>query len=153
MLAIGKKAPLFTLSNQDGARIKLADLRGRTVLLFAYPKAATSGCAVQARGFRDHLAAIAERDCTVLGLSPDPVDRLRKWHAQENFGFDLLSDPEHEVLAKYGAWGPKKLYGKTYEGVIRSHFLIDPAGNLADVQVKVSPDQSIARALASLGLG
>lgn len=152
MLAKGKKAPPFTLPNQDDVEVKLADLRGRTVLLFAYPKAATSGCAVQARGFRDNLAAIARRDCVVLGLSPDPVGRLKDWHEREGFGFDLLSDPEHKVLEKYGAWGPKKLYGKEYDGVIRSHFVIGPDGLLADVQVKVSPDQSIAQALAFLGL-
>ncbi len=86
----------------------------------------------------------------VLGLSPDPVEKLKKWHDKESFGFDLLADPDHKILEKYGAWGEKKLYGKTYFGVIRSHWVIGPDGKLADVQFKVSPADSVARALAFL---
>ena len=86
----------------------------------------------------------------VLGLSPDPVDKLKKWQDKEEFGFDLLSDPDHKVLEKYGAWGEKKLYGKTYMGVIRSHWIIGEDGKVLDSQPKVSPANSVERALAIL---
>ena len=86
----------------------------------------------------------------VLGLSPDPVDKLIKWQDKEEFGFDLLSDPDHKVLEKYGAWGEKKLYGKTYMGVIRSHWIIGEDGKVLDAQPKVSPANSVERALAIL---
>jgi len=150
MPEIGKKAPAFTLPSQDGAKVKLSDFKGQTVILFAFPKAATSGCTVQARGFRENLPDIAAHDAVVLGISPDPVDKLKKWHDKEAFGFDLLSDPDHAVLEKYGAWGEKKLYGKTYFGVIRSHWVIGPDGKFADVQLKVSPTKSVERACAFL---
>jgi peroxiredoxin Q/BCP len=86
----------------------------------------------------------------VLGLSPDPVEKLKKWHDKEDFGFDLLSDPDHKILEKYGAWGEKKLYGKTYFGVIRSHWLIGPDGKVLDEQLKVSPVKSIELGVAGL---
>ncbi|HOX26209.1 MAG TPA: thioredoxin-dependent thiol peroxidase [Candidatus Krumholzibacteria bacterium] len=150
MLQIGKTAPAFSLKNQDGATVKLAQFRGRTVVLFAYPKAATSGCTRQACGFRDNWSQVAAAGAVVLGLSPDPPATLRRWRAKQGFPFDLLSDPDHEVLARYGAWGEKTMYGKKYEGVIRSHFVIDGAGKVADVQIKVSPEDSVARAMAFL---
>ncbi len=86
----------------------------------------------------------------MLGLSPDPVAKLKKWYDKEDFGFDLLSDPDHKILEKYGAWGEKKLYGKTYFGVIRSHWIIGPDGKLADVQLKVSPAKSVELVLSFL---
>ena len=86
----------------------------------------------------------------MLGISPDAVDKLKRWHDKEAFGFDLLSDPEHAVLEKYGAWGEKKLYGKTYMGVIRSHWIIDETGRLVDEKIKISPAKSVQEAQASL---
>ena len=150
MLTIGKPAPAFKLQNQDGRQVELADFKGRTVVLFAYPKAATSGCTKQACGFRDSYAAVQAAGAVVLGLSPDQPAALKRWRQQENLPFDLLSDPDHAVLAKYGAWGQKSMYGKSYEGVIRSHFIIGPDGKLRDQQIKVSPLDSVARAVAFL---
>ena len=86
----------------------------------------------------------------MLGISPDPVDKLKRWHDKEEFGFDLLSDPDHKILEKYGAWGEKKLYGKVYMGVIRSHWVIGPDGKVVDEQLKVSPAKSVELGVAAL---
>ncbi len=150
MAQIGKKAPAFTLENQDGKKIKLGDFAGRKVVLFAFPKANTSGCTKQACGFRDELPRLKHANAVVLGISPDKPATLLKWKQKEKLPYDLLSDPEHKVLAKYGAWGEKSMYGKKYEGVIRSHFIIDEEGKLVDAQIKVSPEDSVARATAFL---
>jgi len=147
---VGKKAPAFTLLNQDGDKIKLSQFKGRTVVLFAYPKAATGGCTTQACGFRDGYQRVEDAGAVVLGLSPDPESRLQRWREKQSFPYDLLSDPDHAVLEKYGAWGEKKLYGKTYEGVIRSHWIIGPDGKIRDQHIKISPKDSVARALEFL---
>jgi peroxiredoxin Q/BCP len=151
MPQIGKKAPAFTLLNQDGEKIQLGDFKGRKIVLFAYPKAATGGCTKQAVGFAERHAELDQAGVVVLGISPDPVDKLKKWHTAKGFPYDLLSDPDHKVLAKYGAWGEKKLYGKTYEGVIRSHWIIDADGKLLDQRIKVSPQQSVELAAEAVG--
>ncbi len=143
MPAVGKKAPSFTLLNQDGKQVRLGDFKGKQVVLFAYPKAATGGCTKQAVGFAEQYAAVMKAGAVVLGISPDPVDKLKKWHENKGFPYDLLSDPDHEVLEKYGAWGEKKLYGKTYNGVIRSHWIIGGDGKVLDEQIKVSPQKSV----------
>ena len=150
MLQIGQPAPDFALSNQDGQTVHLADLRGRKVVLFAYPRAATPGCTQQACGFRDAYAEIATAGAVVLGLSPDPVAKLLNWRTKQDLPYDLLSDPDHAVLSAYGAWGAKQMRGKTGEGVIRSHWIIDEDGMLVDQHVKVSPRDSVDRALAFL---
>jgi len=103
---------------------------------------------VQAGGFRDHFAELQAAGAAVLGISPDPVKKLKSWHDKQGFPFDLVSDEDHAVLAKIGAWGEKKMYGKTYEGVIRSHLVIGPDGTILDEQIKVSPKDSVERALA-----
>jgi peroxiredoxin Q/BCP len=144
------KLPAFSLKNQDGALVKHTDLRGTSWLLFAFPKAATSGCTVQAKGMQEQVRAFAARGVKVLGLSPDPPEALARWKAQEGFPFDFLSDPEHRLLDALGAWGEKSMYGKTYMGVIRSHWLIDGEGRILDAQVKVSPADSVARAGAAV---
>jgi peroxiredoxin Q/BCP len=150
MPQIGEKAPAFTLLNQDEQTVKLSDFDGRTVVLFAYPKAATPGCTTQACGFRDQYAAIADHGAVVLGISPDAPAKLARWREKQGFPYDLLSDPDHAVLETYGAWGEKKMYGKTYEGVIRSHWIIGPDGKLLDQHVKISPKDSVAKAVAFL---
>lgn len=150
MLNVGDTAPDFELTADTGEPVKLSDYRGQRVVLFFYPKAGTSGCTTQACGFRDNYPVIEAANATVLGVSPDPVNKLAKWRAKENLPYDLLSDPDHEVADQYGAWGEKKMYGKTYEGIIRSHFIIDAEGKIEDVQYKVSPKDSISKALKQL---
>lgn len=150
MPVIGEIAPDFELLNQDSHPVKLSDYRGKRVLLFAYPKAGTSGCTTQACGFRDHLPEIEAEDAVVLGISPDAPDALKKWQAQEQLPYDLLSDPDHATLEAWGAWGEKSMYGKKYMGVIRSHWIIGTDGRIEEAQVKISPKKSIEKALKFL---
>lgn len=148
MLKIGDVAPDFELAADNGETIRLSAWRGRPVLLFFYPKAETPGCTTQACGLRDNFSLIRAAGGMVFGLSPDPVKKLTQWQAKENFGYPLLSDPDHAVAEAYGAWGEKQMYGKSYLGIIRSHFLVGPDGTLEDVQIKISPQDSIDRAVA-----
>ena len=150
MPAVGELAPDFELLNQNGESVKLSDYRGKKVLLFAYPKAATPGCTVQACGFRDNFTRIETSDAVVLGLSPDEPAALAKWIKQESLPYDLLSDPDHQVLEAWAAWGEKSMYGKKYMGVIRSHWIIGEDGKVLDAQVKVSPKKSIEKAMKFL---
>ncbi len=147
---IGDSAPDFALPNQDGQTVRLSDFKGKKVILFAYPKAGTGGCTTQACGFRDAMPKFESSNAVVLGISPDAPAALKKWKDKENLPYDLLSDVDHEVLEAWGAWGEKSMYGKKYFGVIRSHWLIDEDGNIADVQVKVSPKDSVERAIKAL---
>jgi thioredoxin-dependent peroxiredoxin len=151
MPSIGEQAPDFALKNQDGKTVKLSDFRGKKVVLFAYPKAGTPGCTTQACGFRDQFPRIQSANAVVLGLSPDEVNDLLKWKAEERLPYDLLSDPDHTTLEAWGAWGEKSMYGKTYMGVIRSHWVIDENGVVADAQVKVSPEKSVELATQFVG--
>lgn len=153
MPAIGDMAPDFELRNQHGETVKLSDYLGRKVLLFAYPKAGTSGCTVQACGFRDNFARIETADAVVLGISPDEPDALAKWIEDESLQYDLLSDPEHRVLEAWQAWGERSMYGKKYMGVIRSHWIIGEDGVVLDEQLKISPKKSIEKALKFLARG
>ncbi|MYD09595.1 MAG: thioredoxin-dependent thiol peroxidase [Chloroflexi bacterium] len=146
----GEMAPDFELLNQKGEAIKLSDFRGKKVLLFAYPKAGTSGCTVQACGFRDNFAELETADAVVLGLSPDEPTALATWIDKEALQYDLLSDPNHQVLEAWEAWGEKSMYGKKYMGVIRSHWIIGEDGRVLDAQLKVSPKKSIEKALKFL---
>jgi peroxiredoxin Q/BCP len=151
MPPIGTPAPDFELPNQDGTLIKLSAFRGKKVILFAFPKANTSGCTTQACGFRDSLPKIEVANAVVLGISPDEPKDLKKWKDQENLPYDLLSDTEHRVLESWGVWGEKKMYGKTYMGVIRSHWVIDENGMILDEQLKISPTDSVEQALRLIG--
>ncbi|MDE2854942.1 MAG: thioredoxin-dependent thiol peroxidase [Chloroflexota bacterium] len=153
MPATGEMAPDFELLNQRGESVKLSDYRGQKVLLFAYPKAGTSGCTVQACGFRDNLAQIETAAAVVLGLSPDEPAALAKWVEDEGLQYDLLSDPEHQVLEAWSAWGERSMYGRKYMGVIRSHWIIGEDGRVLDEQLKVSPKKSIEKALKFLAGG
>lgn len=150
MLNVGDNAPDFELVNSEGEAVKLSDFRGKRVVLFFYPKAGTSGCTTQACGFRDNYPKIEAVDGTVVGVSPDEPEALAKWKRKENLPFTLLSDPDHIVAESYGVWGEKKMYGRSYMGIIRSHFVIAADGKIEDVQFKVSPKNSISRAVASL---
>lgn len=146
MPAVGEQAPDFELKNQDGETVRLSDYRGRKVVLFAFPKAGTPGCTTQACGLRDAFPRIEAANAVVLGLSPDTPEDLKKWQQEEGLPYDLLSDPDHQVLEAWGVWGEKSMYGKPYMGVIRSHWIIDEDGKIADAQVKVSPTDSVERA-------
>ena len=149
-LQIGDKAPEFILKSDENEAVKLSDFRGQRVLVFFYPKADTPGCTKQACGFRDSFPLITDAGAVVFGISPDPVERLAKWRAKEGLPYSLLSDMDHAVADAYGVWGEKKMYGRSYQGIIRSHFVINSEGFLEDVQYKVSPQKSIERALKQL---
>jgi peroxiredoxin Q/BCP len=135
----GERAPDFTLPDQDGNPVTLSELRGQPVVLYFYPKADTPGCTTQACGIRDHRADYERAGARVLGVSPDPVPAIRKFADKYELDFELLADEDHEVAELYGVWGEKKMYGKTYLGVQRATFVIDPDGTIAKVFPKVSP--------------
>lgn len=147
---IGEPAPDFELLNQEGQPVKLSDYRGKKVILFAFPRAATSGCTDQACGFRDEATTLQTENAVVLGISDDPPAALKSWKEKESLNFDLLSDPDHAILAAWGAWGEKSMYGKKYEGTIRSHWVIGEDGTFLDVQIKVSPKKSVELALKAV---
>lgn len=148
--AVGKPAPDFALLDENGQLVKLADFRGRRVVLYFYPKDDTSGCTAQACGFRDAYPTIEAQNAVVIGLSPDGAASHQKFKTKYNLPFILLVDEDHKVAEDYGVWGPKKMYGIEYTGIVRSHFIIDETGTLVDAQVKVKAADSVARALASL---
>ncbi|HEY9842618.1 MAG: thioredoxin-dependent thiol peroxidase [Candidatus Sericytochromatia bacterium] len=134
----GSPAPEFTLLDQDGKAVSLADFRGKKqVLVYFYPKAMTSGCTVQACGLRDSQAEYEAHDLVVLGISPDPVKRLRKFADKENLNFTLLSDEDHAVADSYGVWGPKKFMGREFDGIHRISFIICKDGLIKHVMPKV----------------
>jgi len=149
----GQEAPEFTLRDQEGNPVTLSDLRGQPVVLYFYPKADTPGCTTQACGIRDHRADYERSGAKVLGASPDTVTAQRKFADKYGLDFTLLADENHEVAELYGVWGEKKMYGKTYMGVERSTFVIDPDGKIAKVLPKVSPkthDEVVLEALGEL---
>jgi thioredoxin-dependent peroxiredoxin len=130
-LEVGKQAPAFTLPDENGAKVKLANLAGRWVVLYFYPKDDTPGCTVEACEFTSGLAGFDRLSAAVFGCSRDSPESHRKFIAKHRLKVKLLSDPDHAVMEKYGAWGEKSNYGKKFMGVIRSTVLIDPAGKLA----------------------
>ncbi|HDX8444491.1 thioredoxin-dependent thiol peroxidase [Aeromonas hydrophila] len=130
-LSAGSLAPDFSLSDQDGNQVRLADLRGKKVLIYFYPKAMTPGCTTQACGLRDVNAELAALNVVVLGISPDPAKRLKKFEERDNLNFRLLADEDHAVADAFGVWGPKKFMGKEYDGIHRLSFLIDEEGKIS----------------------
>jgi peroxiredoxin Q/BCP len=147
----GERAPDFNLQDQDGARAALADFRGRKLLLYFYPKADTPGCTAQACSVQENLLDLAGLGVDAVGISPDPPDRQKKFARKYKLSFRLLSDPEHKVAAAYGAWGEKSMYGKKYEGILRSSFLIDGDGRIMGAWYKVSPKDTVPLAREALG--
>lgn len=137
--SIGTHAPGFTLPNQDGTLIKLADLLGQFVVIYFYPKALTSGCTVQACAIRDNWEQLQRSGTHVIGISPDSPKLLKKFKDTENLPFDLLSDSEHKVAEAYGTWQQKSMYGRTYMGMARDTFILDQKGTIISVLRKVSP--------------
>ena len=152
MLKAGDVAPDFALTADDGSQVTLSDLRGQKVVLYFYPKADTPGCTKQACAVRDAWDQIDAQGATVLGISPDKPPALVKFREKYDLPFPLLSDPDHQVAEAYGAWGEKKMYGKTYEGIIRSHFAVDEEGKLAEVKFKVKPETTAELALRLIEL-
>src|SRR5918996_4537402 len=148
-LTPGDKAPAIALEDQSGNTVKLSDLKGRKVLVFFYPKADTPGCTTQACGMRDILGDIG--DTAVLGISPDAPAKQAKFDDKYGLGFPLLADQDHAVAEAYGSWGEKSMYGRKFMGIIRSAFLVDEQGNLAEVWPKISPKDTPTRLLAALG--
>ena len=137
MIAIGEKAPEFCLPNSDEVEICLKDLRGKWVVLYFYPKDNTPGCTTEALDFTAHLEEFEKLGAIVIGISPDSCASHKRFIEKKELKVTLLCDSEKEVLRTYGAWGKKKMYGKEYEGVIRTTYLIDPEGNVAAVWPKV----------------
>ena len=150
MVEAGDKAPDFTLENQDGEEVSLSELRGRRVVLYFYPRASTPGCTTQACGVRDHASDYASADASVLGVSPDTVKKVKKFHGDEALNFDLLADPDHAVAEEYGVWVEKSMYGKKYWGNERTTFVIDAEGVVAEVLRKVKPGEHDDLVLAAL---
>jgi peroxiredoxin Q/BCP len=151
MIEMGDLAPDFSLPSDRGDVVRLSDLRGTRVILFFYPKDDTSGCTKEACGFRDAMPSIQERGATVLGVSPDPVRSHERFRDKYALNFPLLADEEHRVAEAYGAWGTKKLYGREYEGVLRSTFLIGEDGRVEKVYRKVRPAAHAEEVVAELG--
>jgi peroxiredoxin Q/BCP len=150
----GDKAPDFVLPDEDGREVKLSDLRGHNVVVYFYPKADTPGCTTQACGVRDNQKAYAAAGAQVLGISPDPVAKVKKFHEKFSLTFPLLADEGHAVAERYGVWVEKSMYGRKYMGNERTTFVLDGSGRVAEVLRKVKPgehDKLVLDALERIG--
>jgi peroxiredoxin Q/BCP len=150
-LNVGDQAPEFALQNQNGDLVRLSDYKGKTVVVYFYPKAMTPGCTTQACGLRDASDAYAARDIIVLGLSPDPHERLKRFEGKYDLNFTLLSDEDHSVAEAYGAWGLKKFMGREFMGILRSTFVIDGDGVISHVMATVKTKTHHDDVLALIG--
>jgi peroxiredoxin Q/BCP len=150
MISLGDAAPDFALPDQDGRTVKLSDFRGQPAVVYFYPKAATPGCTTQACGVRDYHGDYERAGAVVLGISPDPVAKVKQFHDKEGLNFPLLADEDHAVAEAYGVWVEKSMYGRTYMGIERSAFLVDPAGALEQVWYKISPKDTPLKLLDAL---
>ena len=145
----GDKAPAFNLVDQHGEKVRLSSFKGTKVLVYFYPKADTPGCTTQACGLRDAAPDI-DGAAAVIGISPDKPAAQAKFDTKYGLGFPLLSDPDHTVAEAYGAWGEKSMYGRKYMGIVRSAFLVDEKGKIAEAWYKVSPKDTAANLLKAL---
>jgi peroxiredoxin Q/BCP len=152
-LKVGDKAPLFTLENQRGEKVRLSGFKGKSVVIYFYPKADTPGCTTQSCALRDASEDFAGLDAVVLGISPDAPSRLLKFDDKYSLGFELLADEDHSVAEAWGAWGEKSMYGKKYMGIIRSAFVVDPKGKVSGVFYKVSPKDTVGSVTKTLESG
>jgi peroxiredoxin Q/BCP len=150
MIESGDKAPDFELPDQDGRAVKLSDFHGQMLVLYFYPKADTPGCTTQACGVRDHQADYADAGAVVLGVSPDTVAKVKKFHDKQGLNFSLLADEGHGLADTYGVWVEKSMYGKKYFGNERTTFVIGPDGVIATVLRKVKPAEHDGLVLAAL---
>ncbi|KQM14456.1 peroxiredoxin [Plantibacter sp. Leaf171] len=151
-LSAGDPAPTFTLTDQDGSAVSLADFAGRRVILYFYPAAMTPGCTTQACDFRDNLASLAGAGYVVLGVSKDSVEKLKAFQEEDGLTFPLLSDPELTVHRAYGAYGEKNSYGRIVTGVLRSTFVIDEAGEISLARYNVKATGHVKSLRKALGL-
>ena len=152
-LAPGDRAPEFTLPDADGNPVSLSDHRGRRVIVYCYPAALTPGCTTQAVDFTSAAGELAEAGLDIIGISPDPPEKLLRFREEEGLGITLVSDVDKQVLTAYGAFGPKKLYGKEVVGVIRSTFVIDADGRVEKASYNVKATGHVAKLRRDLGLG
>jgi len=150
MIEKGDRASSFELPDQDGRPVRLEDFRGQPAVLFFYPKASTPGCTTQACGVRDHQADYAQAHAVVLGISPDPVAKIKKFYDEQSLNFPLLADEGHHVADAYGVWVEKSMYGRKYFGNERTTFVLDSDGVVVEVLRKVKPAEHDALVLAAL---
>jgi thioredoxin-dependent peroxiredoxin len=150
VLKAGDKAPNFKLKDQDGKPAKLGDFKGKKLLVYFYPRADTPGCTKQACSIRDAEPDLTGAGVAAVGISPDSPEKQKKFADKHGLSFPLLSDEDHAVAEAYGAWGEKKMYGKTSMGIIRSSFLVDEKGKLLGVWYKVKPEQTVPKAREAL---
>lgn len=151
-VGVGDKAPAFHLTSDDGERVRLAEFSGQRVVLYFYPAAMTPGCTKQACDFRDDWARLTDHGYAVIGVSPDQPAKLAAFRERDRLPFQLLADPDHAVMEKYGAWGEKLLYGRRVTGVIRSTFVIGPTGRIELAQRNVRATGHVAKLLRDLGI-
>ncbi|MCW2635765.1 MAG: alkyl hydroperoxide reductase/Thiol specific antioxidant/Mal allergen [Blastococcus sp.] len=152
-LSPGDPAPEFTLPDAEGKQVSLADHRGRRVIVYCYPAALTPGCTTQAVDFTEAAGDLAQAGLDIIGVSPDEPEKLLRFRDKEKLGITLVSDPEKKVLRAYGAYGPKKLYGKEVVGVIRSTFIVDAEGRIESASYNVKATGHVAKLRRELGLG
>ncbi len=150
-LETGTPAPTFEAKTDSGETVNLADFRGQKVVLYFYPKDDTPGCTTQSCGFRDIHPEITEKNAVVFGISPDGQESHEKFRTKFDLPFTLLVDEDHSIAEAYGVWGERTMYGRTFMGIHRSHFVIDEDGNLLETSYDVAPADSPAGALAALG--
>ena len=149
-LAAGNRAPAFTLTDQHGKKVKLSDFKGKKVVVYFYPKADTPGCTTQSCNLQEAFPQLKKLKATVVGISPDSVEKQLKFADKYGLKFQLLADTDHAVAEAWGVWGEKSLYGRKFMGIVRSAFVVDEKGKLAGVFYKVSPKDTVPKAEATL---
>jgi peroxiredoxin Q/BCP len=149
-LTLGDKAPAFTLQDQNGKAVKLSQFKGKHVVVYFYPKADTPGCTQQSCNLRDAFPQLKKLKAAVVGISPDPVAKQKKFDDKYGLGFPLLADEDHAVAEAWGVWGEKSLYGKKFMGIVRSAFVVDEKGKIADAFYKVSPKATVPNVTEAL---
>jgi peroxiredoxin Q/BCP len=150
-LAVGSKAPAFALKDQDGKTVRLSQFKGKRLVVYFYPKADTPGCTQQSCNLRDAFPQLKKLNAAVVGISPDPVEKQKKFDDKHGLGFPLLADTEHGVADAWGVWGERSLYGRKFMGINRSAFVVDEKGKLAAVFYKVSPKDTVPKVEEALG--
>ena len=149
-LSVGDKAPAITLLDQDENKVKLTDFKGKRVVVYFYPKADTPGCTTQSCELRDHRKDLTKLGAQVVGISPDPPAKQKKFDTKYKLGFPLLADEEHAVAEAWGVWAEKSMYGRKYMGIVRSAFVVDEKGKIAAAFYKVSPKDTFPKAAEAL---